>query len=192
VGKWLKHNILNLIAAIFAGIQVWQNAHREQPVLTSTSWNVPWGWIIVGVLLLASALINTFGFKFHGRSLKIKTLATPLTYVDQKPPIGYPLKMHVEMRNDCSECIEVRLSGYRPGLATVKRVPLDVLQIKYSGTWTPEEKPEEHLAVLPSQQFRAWIGLDENKFTKEQLEQALGKIGTLVLAVNGRTFDIPV
>jgi hypothetical protein len=123
---------------------------------------------------------------------KITVLATSLSYSDVKPSLGFPLKMHVEMRNDHSRCINVRLSEYVSGFATVKNLPLDVLQIKYSGTWLPEKKTEERVAVLPRQQFRAWLGFDESKFTKEQLEQHRGKIGTLILGVNGKTVNIPL
>lgn len=121
---------------------------------------------------------------------KITVLATSLSHSDVKPPLGFPLKMYVEMRNDHPRCINVRLSGYISSLVTLKTLPLDVLQIKYSGTWMPENKTEERVAVLPRQQFRAWVGFDESTFTKEQLEQHRGKIGTLLLRVNGQTVDI--
>jgi hypothetical protein len=65
VRQWLKKNVLNLIAVILAAMQVWQNGHREQLAPVVGPWKAPWGWIIVGVLLLISALINTFGYKLR-------------------------------------------------------------------------------------------------------------------------------
>jgi hypothetical protein len=87
VGKWLKQNILGLIAVILAAIQVGQNAARQQSVPAPHSGNLPWGWIIVGLLLLASALINTFGFKFQRREPKI---TKEQIYIG---PVGMPLQI---------------------------------------------------------------------------------------------------
>lgn len=85
--QWLKRNILNLLAVFLAAVQVWQNAHKESSTPAIT-WKIPWGWFLVGLLLLISALLNTFGYKFRrGKALTQEEQAAP-------PPPDTTVKDH--------------------------------------------------------------------------------------------------
>ena len=66
---------------------------------------------------------------------------------------------------------------------------LSVLQIKFN-RYFPEPDSAERIAVLPRQLFRAWIGIDETKFTDTQIMNLRGKIGTFVLSVNGEHVNL--
>jgi hypothetical protein len=66
------------------------------------------------------------------------------------------------------------------------------LQVNFSGKLFPPLDGESRIAVLHGQPFHAWLGLDEKRVTKEQLEQHRGKFGTLVLIVNGKSIDLPL
>jgi hypothetical protein len=105
------------------------------------------------------------------------------------PPRTYPLKVYRVMRNDSTQPIEARIFDYRPGTVTLKKFVTGVLQVQLR-EWCPDEHGLDRIPVLPGQQFRAWVGVDENKFTKDQLDRLRGQIGTLVLVVNGRRINI--
>jgi hypothetical protein len=99
---------------------------------------------------------------------------------------GYPLKYHVEMRNDSSKSLEVRLSNYKAKAITLKSsFPPEVMQVRFNNRWFPSE-PTDRVAVLPGQLCRAWIGMDDTKFTEAQLSTARGNIGTLIISANGK------
>jgi hypothetical protein len=123
-------------------------------------------------------------------SPKITVLATSSVYDSNNPAIRYPLKMNIEMRNDSSECIDVQLAGYKPGIGELKKFVTAVLRLNFSGKLFPPVDGESRIAVLHGQQFHAWLGFDEKKVTKEQLGQNRGKIGILTLIVNGQNVDI--
>ena len=42
------------------------------------------------------------------------------------------------------------------------------------------------MALYPDQRFQLWIGLDENRHTKDEMERTLGNIGKLILRVDGQ------
>ena len=91
--------------------------------------------------------------------------------LDPTPGRGYPLKVYCEMRNNnLVNCADVRVVGYRPDTVHLKKFETDVLQLKIRKWWYPDDQGVDRVAVLPGQQFRAWVGVDENKFTKDQLD----------------------
>jgi hypothetical protein len=102
---------------------------------------------------------------------------------------GYPLKCYVEMRNDSTECVDIRISNFTPSTVTLKKFKIDVLQVKLR-EWCPTGDGVDHVAVFSGQLFRAWLAPDETKFTKGQIEGLRGKIGRLVLLINGQTWDV--
>ena len=104
----------------------------------------------------------------------------------------YPLKLRMQLRNDSAEPIDVQVQDYRPGLITLKRLATEVLQVRLASVWLPGPHGAGRVAVFPTQQFQAWVGLDEGRFGKGQVEEHRGKIGTLVLLVNGQHVDIPL
>ena len=68
-------------------------------------------------------------------------------------------------------------------------IQASVLQVKLR-EWYPDKEGVDRVSVLPGQQFKAWVGADDKKFTKDQLERLRGQIGNLVLKVNGQRVDI--
>lgn len=106
------------------------------------------------------------------------------------PKLGYPLKIRIQFRNDSPTSVGVRMSKYTASRAPAKEPqPSAVLQVKLAGHWLPAPNAEEYLAIAPSQQFRAWIGLDHKKVTKQELEENRGYLGTLALLVEGEVIN---
>jgi len=123
---------------------------------------------------------------------RVTRVSVSIPDIDHKLALTYPLKCYVTMRNDAMECADVRLSAYRPRSLTVKDFPLDVLQLRFGRQWCPTPDGVDHLAVLPGQLFRAWIGLDERNVNEEQARGFLlrGDVGTLVFLINGNPTNI--
>jgi hypothetical protein len=96
---------------------------------------------------------------------------------------GFPLKCHVEMRNDSARSVEVSVSSYNPKNLTLKSFPPEVMQVRFNNKWFPVD-PVDRVAVLPGQLCRAWIGMDDTKFNEVQVNAAAGAIGTLVVSAN--------
>lgn len=101
----------------------------------------------------------------------------------------FPLKHYVLMKNDSRRMMDVRLASYDAVTITLKRFATNTLQIQVGGEWCPVQHGAERLAILPGQYFRAWVGVDESKFTKAQVDGLAGKIGKLSLKVNWRSFS---
>lgn len=114
-----------------------------------------------------------------------------ITIPPQNPALRltFPLKCYVTLQNESTECIEVRVSEYRPRKVTLKQFVLGVLQVNLRG-WHPTTDGVDRIAVLPQQSFRAWIGLDEKKFSDVQANELRGEIGTLVFLVDGKPVPI--
>jgi hypothetical protein len=102
----------------------------------------------------------------------------------------YPLKLRMQLRNDSTTTADVQLKEYRQGLVTIKGFPTEVLQIRLRDLWYPKEHGAGRAALFSGQQFEAWIGIDESKFTRAQVETYRGTIGALILMVNGQDVEI--
>ena len=105
---------------------------------------------------------------------------------------NFPLKCRIQFRNDSVECADVRIYDYKPCTVTLKQFVVDVLQLRLREEWCPRDEGLDHIAVLPGQRFRAWVGPDETKFTEDQARQLIGKIGTLVLRVNSQNVSFEI
>jgi hypothetical protein len=101
-----------------------------------------------------------------------------------------PLKLRFHLRNDSTVPLDVKYQDYRPELITLKKVVSEVFQIRMAGAWLPQPDGLGQIAVLPFQQFAGWIAVDEGRFNKGQVEDVRGRIGTLVLLVNGQKIEI--
>jgi hypothetical protein len=86
----------------------------------------------------------------------------------------------------------MRLYEYTPRKVTLKQFVPEVLQVRLRDKWYPMPDGVDRVALLPAQLCRAWVGLDEKKFDKEQVEKSLGQIGTLVFTINGERESINV
>jgi hypothetical protein len=80
----------------------------------------------------------------------------------------------------------VRVSDYTPNAVTLQKFIPGTLQVMMSDGWYPRPDPTDSVALLPNQRFRAWVAIDMGKFTKNQVETLVGKIGTLTLTANGK------
>jgi hypothetical protein len=120
-------------------------------------------------------------------AIKITKLNADVTYNGGDT---YPLKIRLHLRNDSSVPIDVQMQEFRPGFATLKAFPVEVLQIRMRDIWYPKEHGVGHIALYSGQQFQAWIAPDEGRFNKAQLESHRDEIGTLVLRINGRNVDV--
>jgi hypothetical protein len=146
--------------------------------------------IAAGIIAIVGAIVAEIKFKWWERIRRVWSINVTMTgrYFSYQAGAGYPLKCHVEMRNDSSKCIEVRVSDYRPKAITLKSFPPEVMQVRFNNKWFPTD-PVDRVAVLPGQLCRAWIGMDEAKFTEERVKAAQGNVGTLVVSANRKHFS---
>jgi hypothetical protein len=143
-----------------------------------------WIVIIVGAATFSLAVMLMF-FRTYQFEPQIEVIDVSVTEVNRPMPLTFPLKCHVQFRNESDGCVDVRTSDYEPNTVTLKRFTLNVLQIDLEG-WVPEPYATDRIAVLPGQTFRAWIGIDETKFSPASVKDLRGRMGTLRLIVNGK------
>jgi hypothetical protein len=103
---------------------------------------------------------------------------------------AYPLKLRMHLRNDSIVTADIQLQEYRPELITLMGFPTEVLQLRLRDSWYPKDHGAGRIALYSGQQFEAWVAIDAGKFNKAQVEQHRGRIGTLVLLVNGQNVEI--
>jgi hypothetical protein len=154
--------------------------------LLKWAWHDPvWSKAIATFMIVLSGSIGAWvKTKWSERwAIKLTKTNCNVSYV---PGIGYPLKYYVEMRNDSSKCIEVRVLNYNPKKISVKSFPPEVVQVRFHTKWYPTDHAAERVALLPGQMCRAWIGVDEGKLNEEQVKTAVGSIGTLIVSANGK------
>jgi hypothetical protein len=145
-------------------------------------WNdAVWSKVIATIILSAGAIV----WAFAGRSLRkwrrgnvsIKVIDTVVFDPDPKKTLVFPLKCYVEMRNESPVSIEVSLSDFEKQSVELKRFVTGVLQVNFNSAWYPSPDGVDRIAVLPRQMFRAWVGIDESKFTAEQVRRLKWQIG---------------
>ena len=120
---------------------------------------------------------------------EIRKLSDRVEY-DGVAAAAYPLKLRMHLRNDSTFTVDIQLQEYRPELITLMGFPTEVFQIRLRDSWYPKDHGAGRIALYPGQQFEAWIAPDDSKFNKAQVEGYRGRIGTLVLLVNGQNVEI--
>jgi hypothetical protein len=75
----------------------------------------------------------------------------------------YPVKVYCTIRNDSPMCSDVWTFDYRPGAVTLKKFVTSDLQLELAKKFWPIPDGVDHIAVVPNQQFKAWVGVDDNK-----------------------------
>jgi hypothetical protein len=111
--------------------------------------------------------------------------------VEESPDRDYPLKIRRQLRNDAMDVANVGISRYEGIAVDAKQPwPTAILQLEFERDWHPIPHGSDRIAVLPGQKFRFWIGADEERFNKTQLEKLRGRIGTMVLLVNGEPVNV--
>jgi hypothetical protein len=160
-------------------------------------------WLLVALVFLAIAGWTLFlwltieGTPDNGQQLRaeaepnITVLDISIPPPDESKTLTYPLKCYVTLRNDSAACADVRISNFKPGAVLHKKFVTDVVQLKLR-EWSPSDHGLERVAVLPGQQFRAWIGVDEDQFNPEKVRSLQGRIGTLFFVVNGKTVPVNI
>jgi hypothetical protein len=98
----------------------------------------------------------------------------------------YPLKCSAYLKNESRGCIDVALLRYEQEKIPINIFVPSVLQIAIAGEFVPPHHGADRVAVLPDQQFRAWIAVDENKYSTDEIFGARDHVGTLVFRVNGK------
>jgi hypothetical protein len=140
-------------------------------------------------MTVKSHLLSLFG---RGPAIQpiapIRLLTVSITHEEGR---GYPLKCYVVMRNESNKAIHVSMMGFLPGRMSLKQETSYVLQV-HLREWYPTEHGLHEVAVLPQQDFRAWLGLNEATYGKDAAMGLRGAIGTLVLTVDGRAVHIPI
>lgn len=153
-------------------------------------WSNVWNKVTASIIFaIIAAIFTELRFRWWERLIarwSVKVTMTNST-IGYQAGAGYPLKCHVEIRNDFSKCVEVRVVDYVAKNITLKSFPPEVMQLRFSNKWFPPD-PEDKVAVLPGQLCRAWVGFDDTKFSEAQLNAARGSIGTLVVSANGKQF----
>ncbi len=117
---------------------------------------------------------------------EINLLSVEFVYTPDRK-LDYPLKAVAIIRNESPVMLDVRMFEFIPSAVSLKKFVADVIKLKLRDNWYPSGYELDQVAVLPGQLFKAWLGIDEAKFTKSQLETLKGNIGTLVLLINGKT-----
>jgi hypothetical protein len=159
------------------------------------NWPAPL-FIALALLGVLGALIGAYTVYRNQRRLDPATTVVSITIPDppsdRNPPLTYPLKCYVTLRNDSKECAEIRLSEYKPRTVPIKAFPLNVLQVNFGRQWYPQTDGADRVALLPSQLCRAWIGLNDELFTPELAARLLltGQVGTLIFLVNGKSVSV--
>jgi hypothetical protein len=163
---------------------------------TLRDWWTSGFWWSVGFALLGGIGGIAGGFVFFSHqqyrpepNIRVVDVIIP----EQNPALrlNFPLKCYVTMQNNSTECADVRVSEFRERTVTLKQFLLDVLQVRLH-EWYPAIDGVDRVAVLPQQLFRAWIGIDESKFTEDRVRALRGQIGTLVLSVDGKLITIDI
>jgi|SRR5271167_1042048 len=152
-----------------------------------------WSKVIAGVIV-AAILSILAALKFQPLERIRRHFSPMLTKIDvrisDEPGKPIPLKVFVQWRNDSKKCVSVSLSEYRPERITLKRFVPSTLQILFQPRWVPEPEAAALVAVLPGQLCQAWVGADETKFNATQVEALIGKLGVLVIKVNGKDLSV--
>jgi hypothetical protein len=145
-----------------------------------------WSKVIsAGFIAVITAILQ---IRFHWfqrlRNLWAVKLVITTVKVSNEPGKGYPLKYWVELRNDSVKCVAVKLHNFHPEKITLKSLPPEVMQLRFSNRWLPSDPSEVVVAVLPGQLCRLWIGIDEKAHTEPEVKAATGNIGTLIISAN--------
>jgi hypothetical protein len=200
----------------WVGVFIYPKMFRERgkgmtfrDVWNDPVWSKVIGGLIVPIILAIFAALRTARFRLAIRVLfgstevpkaelpaakpKVTLINVNSPAIDPNPatPLIFPLKCYIEMRNDSDFAIDVRMTDYRRNTIDAKRLALEVLQIKFD-KWFPVPTATDRVGVYPGQQFRVFIPIDEHgSFTNSAINNLRGKIGTLVLSVNGEEMLIP-
>lgn len=114
---------------------------------------------------------------------------------EHDPTANYKHKVRIEIRNDGSNCVEVRNSRWVVGPSGVKvDVVRKTLQLGLEGDWCPKPDGTERLKVPAGESFRTWVSLRGN-YTSDEIRRLCEpgrQLGTLVLFVNGSEIEVAV
>jgi hypothetical protein len=158
-----------------------------------------WSKVIgAAIFALCGAIVGSVSASFrknwwpHVRKLTVQSEpAFGVVEVNAKENAGekYPLKCYVILRNDSAFAIDLTVSNYEPLLVKLKSFRAACLRLKLGGNTVPAGHVDR-IAVYPGQQFEAWVGVDETKFSADQVNSHIGNIGKLVLAANGKVVRV--
>jgi|HubBroStandDraft_5_1064220.scaffolds.fasta_scaffold03954_6 hypothetical protein len=191
-------------AAVIAGIVLaaftwgWGKLPSSNPEFITHSIAIPLWLIIIAVSGLLGALWKLLSQhettlrETYNFESKLTLISMTVTLSPPAEKRTYPLKCSVFLRNESKGCIDVLLLRYEQEKVPMKIFRQGVLQIEVSTGWVPTDHGVDRIAVLPDENVRAWIPIDENKYTTDEINGARGQIGTLVFKVNGKEERIKI
>ena len=156
------------------------------------SFPIPLWVIIIAVFTLVGTLYRLVTRHEHPPSLETYNFVPTVALISMAPELAppeekhtYPLKCRIWLRNESKGCIDVMLLRYEPEKIQYKLFRQGVLQIELAGgAYIPTDHGADRIAVLPGQNFRLWLAMDETKYTMQEVAGAGGQIGAIVLKVN--------
>ncbi len=100
-------------------------------------WKDPvWSKVIAGIIAaIGGGIVTQLRYNWLDRLLdrwKVKLVMTH-SYPEVHPGAGYPLKYYVEMRNESSKCVAVRILRYDSKAISLKSFPPEVMQVRFQG-----------------------------------------------------------
>ena len=158
-----------------------------------------WLWLLAALVLFALSIFSsirsfrvrttTGGDASQADAVKIKKLSDQIDWNGGNT--AFPLTLRMQCRNDSGKALGVELKEYRKNRVALaaKGFPPQALQLRFGGAWLPPGYTNK-IAVLPEQQFQAFIGLDETSLGKADVEGHRGKIGTLIFIADGH--EVPI
>jgi hypothetical protein len=161
-------------------------------ILLLTSFPVPLWGIIIAAFTLVGTLYKLLTHHEPPPSLEIYNFEPTVALISMAPELAppeekhtYPLKCRIWLRNESKGCIDVMLLRYEPEKIQYKLFRQGVLQIELAGgAYIPTDHGADRIAVLPGQNFRLWLAMDETKYTIQEVAGARDQIGAIVLKVN--------
>ena len=157
------------------------------------SFPIPLWVIIIAVFTLIGTVWKLLTHHEPPPNLELYNFQTKLLYISMTAGLAppeekrtYPLKCSAFWKNESNGCIDVVFLRYEQEKIPAKSFIPSVLQISVDGQYVPPNHGAGRIAVLPDQEFRAWIAVDENKYTADEIRGAYGNIGTFVFRINGK------
>lgn len=147
---------------------------------------------VVGILVLRRVISGKDEGGPYRFTSQLKCMSVSVSDPNPELNLIFPLKVFWTFRNDSIGCIDVSFDDYKPLNVTCQSLPMAVLQIQMNQKWLPSDFGVSEIAVRPRQLFKGWIPVDPSLYSATQVRGHIGKLGTIVLKVNGQLqqFDL--
>ena len=188
-----------VIAGIILAILAWAwEKGTSHPQFFLNTFPVPlWLLIAFAVLFIGSAWKSFAGKRALDGAYNfvpdVSCIDVQVTMAAQGQNLTFPLKCTAYFRNNSKGCVSVHFAKYEQGKIPIKAFRQNVIQVEVSGEgWVPVEHGTDQIAILPNQNFKLWVPIDEAKYSRDEVQGSKGQIGTLVLNVNEKEICIRI